>query len=37
VLDLSERYEFARPMVNSGRLSVPCTYDGSPLNGRTAR
>src|SRR5690606_11997354 len=22
-----------RPMVNSGRLSVPCTYDGSPLNG----
>ena len=33
VLDLSERYEFARPLVNSGRLSVPCTYDGSPLNG----
>jgi len=32
VLDLSERYEFARPLVNSGRLSVPCTYDGSPLN-----
>lgn len=32
VLDLSEHYEFARPMVNSGRLSVPCTYDGSPLN-----
>ncbi len=32
VLDLSERHAFARPMVNSGRLSVPCTYDGSPLN-----
>lgn len=28
--------EFARPMVNSGRLSVPCTYDGSPLNGADA-
>ncbi|MES0807947.1 FAD-dependent oxidoreductase [Roseibium sp. SCPC15] len=33
VLDLSEHYEFARPLVNSGRLSVPCVYDGSPLNG----
>ncbi|MCC0032580.1 MAG: FAD-dependent oxidoreductase [Brucellaceae bacterium] len=33
VLDLSERFAFARPLVNSGRLSVPCTYDGSPLNG----
>ncbi|MAZ19385.1 MAG: FAD-dependent oxidoreductase [Ahrensia sp.] len=32
-LDLSERYDFARPLVNSGRLSVPCVYDGSPLNG----
>ena len=32
VLDLSEQYTFARPLVNSGRLSVPCTYDGSPLN-----
>lgn len=32
VLDLSEHYTFARPLVNSGRLSVPCTYDGSPLN-----
>ena len=32
VLDLAEAYEFARPLVNSGRLSVPCTYDGSPLN-----
>ncbi len=33
VLDLSERFAATRPMVNSGRLSVPCTYDGSPLNG----
>lgn len=33
VLDLSEHYEFARPLVNSGRLSVPCVHDGSPLNG----
>lgn len=32
VLDLAEHYEFTRPLVNSGRLSVPCTYDGSPLN-----
>ena len=33
VLDLSERVPGIRPLVNSGRLSVPCTYDGSPLNG----
>ncbi len=33
VLDLAESYDFARPMVNSGRLSVPCIYDQSPLNG----
>ena len=33
VLDLAQEYEFARPLVNSGRLSVPCTYDGSTLNG----
>ena len=32
VLDLSEHHDFARPLVNSGRLSVPCVYDGSPLN-----
>lgn len=32
VLDLSETNDFARPFVNSGRLSVPCTYDGSRLN-----
>ncbi|WP_238365016.1 FAD-dependent oxidoreductase [Mesobacterium pallidum] len=36
VLDLSEHYEFARPLVNSGRLSVPCVYDGSPLNSADA-
>ena len=33
VLDLSEGLPFARPLVNSGRLSVPCVHDGSPLNG----
>ena len=33
VLDLSEHFSATRPMVNSGRLSVPTTYDGSPLNG----
>lgn len=33
VLDLSEQAAFARPLVNSGRLSVPAIYDGSPLNG----
>ncbi len=32
VLDLSEIATFARPLVNSGRLSVPAVYDGSPLN-----
>ncbi|MBN9669574.1 FAD-dependent oxidoreductase [Roseibium aggregatum] len=36
VLDLSEHHAFARPLVNSGRLSVPSTYDGSPLNGPDA-
>ena len=36
VLDLSEHHGFARPLVNSGRLSVPCTYDGSPLNSADA-
>ncbi len=36
VLDLSEQYKFARPLVNSGRLSVPCTYDGSSLNSADA-
>lgn len=33
VLDLVEHAPFARPLVNSGRLSVPAIYDGSPLNG----
>ena len=32
VLTLAEHHEFARPLVNSGRLSVPCVYDGGPLN-----
>ena len=32
-LDLAGRFAFARPLVNSGRLSAPSTYDGSPLNG----
>ena len=36
VLGLAERYEFARPLVNSGRLSVPCTYDGLSLNAEDA-
>jgi 3-(3-hydroxy-phenyl)propionate hydroxylase len=33
VLTLAEDFSFARPLVNSGRLSVPSVYDGSPLNG----
>ena len=33
VLDLAAHFDFARPLVNSGRLSVPCTYDDSVLNG----
>lgn len=33
VLDLSEHHPFARPLVNSGRLSMPCSYDASGLNG----
>ncbi|PMR74641.1 FAD-dependent oxidoreductase [Billgrantia endophytica] len=32
-LGLAEHYPFARSLVNSGRLSVPCRYDDSPLNG----
>ncbi|MDN3522940.1 FAD-dependent oxidoreductase [Halomonas ramblicola] len=36
VLELAERYPFARSLVNSGRLSKPCCYDGSPLNGPDA-
>ncbi|MEM8951911.1 MAG: FAD-dependent oxidoreductase [Pseudomonadota bacterium] len=33
VLTLAEKHAFARPLVNSGRLSVPAVYDGMPLNG----
>lgn len=33
VLDLAEEFAFARPLVNTGRLSIPCVYDGSSLNG----
>ena len=36
VLDLAEHHAFARPLVNSGRLSVPCTYDGLSLNSADA-
>ncbi|TBC13001.1 FAD-dependent oxidoreductase [Rhizobium ruizarguesonis] len=36
VLQLAETVPFARTVVNSGRLSMPCTYDGSPLNGPDA-
>jgi 3-(3-hydroxy-phenyl)propionate hydroxylase len=32
VLDLARDHAFARPLVNSGRLSTPCTYRDSPLN-----
>ena len=32
VLTLAEHHSFARPLVNSGRLSLPCTYDALPLN-----
>ena len=32
VLDLAREFPFARRIVNSGRLSVPATYVGSPLN-----
>ena len=33
VLTLATHHGFARPLVNSGRLSTPCSYDDSPLNG----
>lgn len=36
VLALAEKHAFARPLVNSGRLSLPCVYDHSPLNGPDA-
>ncbi len=32
VLDLSRRHAFARPFVNSGRLSAPVPYVNSPLS-----
>ncbi|MFV3073519.1 FAD-dependent oxidoreductase [Niveispirillum fermenti] len=32
VLELAGRQPFARPMVNSGRLSTPVSYPHSPLN-----
>ena len=32
VLDLAQDHAFARPLINSGRLSVPSVYDGSALN-----
>jgi len=33
VLTLARGHGFARPLVNSGRLSLPCTYDGLSLTG----
>ncbi|MEO0485776.1 MAG: FAD-dependent oxidoreductase [Pseudomonadota bacterium] len=36
VLDLARDHAFARPFVNSGRLSVPCVYDGFPQIGPDA-
>lgn len=33
VLELARDHAFARPLVNSGRLSVPCVYDALSLNG----
>jgi 3-(3-hydroxy-phenyl)propionate hydroxylase len=32
VLQLASRYPFARPMVNSGRLSTAVSFSGSPLS-----
>ncbi|SLN62461.1 FAD-dependent oxidoreductase [Pseudooctadecabacter jejudonensis] len=36
VLGLAKQHSFARPLVNSGRLSVPCVYDGFPHFGPDA-
>lgn len=33
ILALAGEHAFARPLVNSGRLSLPAIYDASPLNG----
>jgi len=32
VMELANEYEFARPLVNSGRLSAPTPYHDSPLS-----
>jgi 3-(3-hydroxy-phenyl)propionate hydroxylase len=32
VLDMSRHFPFARSLVNSGRLSKPCTYEETPLS-----
>ncbi|WP_321396293.1 FAD-dependent oxidoreductase [Emcibacter sp.] len=32
VLSLAEKFAFARPLVNSGRLSTPVSFPDSPLN-----
>jgi 3-(3-hydroxy-phenyl)propionate hydroxylase len=36
VLKLAARHAFARPLVNSGRLSTPARYDASALTGHDA-
>jgi len=36
VLELAAHHPFARALVNSGRLSLPCVYDGLSLNGTDA-
>ncbi len=36
VLSLAAKHAFARPLINSGRLSVPAVYDGQALNGPDA-
>jgi 3-(3-hydroxy-phenyl)propionate hydroxylase len=36
VLDLAGKHAFARPMVNSGRLSIPCIYEGFAQFGEDA-
>jgi len=35
-LDLTEQAPFARKIANAGRLSLPATYDNSPLNQNNA-
>ena len=36
VLNLAGCHDFARPLVNSGRLSLPATYQDTPLNSADA-